>query len=241
MLKKSDLVSLKNFCLLSFVLIISAVFIFGTGITPAQAAKKVDAQKSISGPVDINSASQKDLEAIKGIGPSTAKKIISGRPYKSVDELSKAGLNAKAVNAIKPYVTVGGTPAPIAAVATKATAAKTSAAAKAAAAKTSVATTAATAKTSAVATTAAVSSEVTKSAKNTQTTAKSAATKLAPGTKININTADQSTIEKLPEIGPVKAKAIIAGRPYNSIEDVMKVKGIKGKTFDTIKDYIVVK
>jgi len=105
--------------------------------------------------------------------------------------------------------------APVAAAATKATAAKTA-----------VTATAATA-----------SSEVTKSAK----TAKSAAAKLAPGTKININTADQAAIEKLPEIGPVKAKAIIDGRPYNSIEDIMKVKGIKGKTFDAIKDYIVVK
>jgi competence protein ComEA len=48
-------------------------------------------------------------------------------------------------------------------------------------------------------------------------------------------------LEKLPEIGPAKAKAIIAGRPYNTIEDVMKVKRIKGKTFDVIKDYVVVK
>jgi len=39
----------------------------------------------------------------------------------------------------------------------------------------------------------------------------------------------------------VKAKAIIDGRPYKAIEDVMKVKGIKGKTFDAIKDFIVVK
>ena len=85
------------------------------------------------------------------------------------------------------------------------------------------------------------SSEATKSAKNVQTAAKSTAAKLAPGTKININTADQSMIEKLPEIGPVKAKAIIAGRPYNSIEDITKVKGIKGKTFDAVKDYIVVR
>lgn len=230
MLKKSGFVSLKSFCLLSFVLMISAVFILGMGVTSAQAAKKVDAQKSISGLVDLNNASQKDLEAIKGVGSATAKKIVAGRPYKSVDELSKTGLSAKSINSIKPFVTVGGAPAPLAAAATKATAAKTSVAAKAEAAKTS-----------AIATTAAASSEVTKSAKNVQTTAKSAAAKLAPGTKININTADQSTIEKLPEIGPVKAKAIIAGRPYNSIEDVMKVKGIKGRTFDMIKDYIVVK
>ena len=61
------------------------------------------------------------------------------------------------------------------------------------------------------------------------------------GKEDNINTADQTTLEQLPEIGPVKAKTIIAGRPYSKPEDIMKVSGIKGKTFDAIKDYIVVK
>jgi competence protein ComEA len=214
MLKKTSIILVKYCCLFSFTLLISAALILGAGVTQAFAAKKADTQKSIAGLVDINNATQKELEGIKGVGAATAKKIIAGRPYKSVDELSKAGLSAKAVDSIKPFVTVGSAPA-----APMATAAKTSAAAKAATA----------------------SPEVTKSAQSAQTKAKSAATKLAPGTKININNADQSTIEKLPEIGPVKAKAIIDGRPYNSIEDIMKVKGIKGKTFDAIKDYIVVK
>lgn len=219
MLKKTSGILLKYCCLFSFTLLISAAFILGTGVTQVFAANKADAQKSI-GLVDINNASRKDLESLPGVGASTAKKIIAGRPYKSVDELSKAGLSSKAVDKIKPLVTISGTTAaPVAVAATKA-----------AAAKKSVAATAATA-----------FSEVTKSAKNVQTTAKSAAAKLVPGTKININTADQSMIEKLPEIGPVKAKAIIAGRPYNSIEDITKVKGIKGKTFDAVKDYIVVK
>ena len=57
--------------------------------------------------VDLNTASEKELESLKGVGPATAKKIIAGRPYKSVDELSKAGLTAKQVEALKPLVTVG--------------------------------------------------------------------------------------------------------------------------------------
>jgi hypothetical protein len=57
--------------------------------------------------VDLNAASEKDLESIKGVGPATAKKIIAGRPYKSVDELSKSGLSTKQIEAIKPFVTVG--------------------------------------------------------------------------------------------------------------------------------------
>jgi len=39
----------------------------------------------------------------------------------------------------------------------------------------------------------------------------------------------------------VKAQAIIDGRPYKTIEDVMKVSGIKEKTFEKIKDLITVR
>jgi len=66
------------------------------------------------------------------------------------------------------------------------------------------------------------------------------AAKRNPGSKININKADQATLEKLPGIGPGKAKAIINGRPYKNIEDVMRVSDIKKRTFDTIKNEIVV-
>ena len=166
MLKKSSFVLLGNYCFMSFGLMMCAVFILGMGAMPVQAAKKADEPKSVAALLDINSATQKELEAIKGVGPAIAEKIIAGRPYKSVDELSKAGLSAKAVEAMKPLVTVGkAQAAPIKVTATKATAKSTSA----------------------------------------------SAAKLAPGTKININTAVQATLEKLPEIGPVKAKAIIDG------------------------------
>ena len=69
---------------------------------------------------------------------------------------------------------------------------------------------------------------------------KGTAVKLAPGQKVNINTASKEDLDKLFEIGPVKAQAIIEGRPYKKIEDVMKVKGIKEGIFDQIKDNITV-
>src|SRR5512139_1564065 len=68
--------------------------------------------KEAKGPVDVNTASQKDLEGLKGVGAATAKKIIENRPYKSVDELSKAGISAKKIEALKPFVTVGPAAAP---------------------------------------------------------------------------------------------------------------------------------
>ena len=42
---------------------------------------------SLSGIVNINAASQKELESLWGIGPVTAQNIIEQRPYSSVEEL----------------------------------------------------------------------------------------------------------------------------------------------------------
>jgi len=83
--------------------------------TAAPAAKSTAVTAAPSGPIDINSASQNDLETIKGIGPATAKKIIAGRPYGSVNDLSKAGLSAKQIAEFGPSLkvsTAAATPVP---------------------------------------------------------------------------------------------------------------------------------
>lgn len=74
----------------------------------------------------------------------------------------------------------------------------------------------------------------------TETKKSASDVKRKTGSKININKADQATLEKLPGIGPGKAKAIIDNRPYKKIEDVMRVSDIKKRTYDTIKDEIAV-
>ena len=69
---------------------------------------------------------------------------------------------------------------------------------------------------------------------------KGTAAKLAPGQKVNLNTASPEELDKLFDIGTVRSQAIIDGRPYKKIEDVMKVKGIKEGIFEKIKDNITV-
>ena len=79
---------------------------------PARSATAAD--KAARAPVDLNTASEKDLVALDGVGTATAKKIIAGRPYASVDDLSKAGVSAATIAKIKPHVTVGDAVAPVA-------------------------------------------------------------------------------------------------------------------------------
>ncbi len=256
--------------------------------------------KEAKTPVDLNSASQQDIEGLKGVGAATAKKIIENRPYKSVDELSKAGLSAKKIEALKPFVTVGpaasAQPAKKEAKPAKAPAVPEKSAEKAASSKAPtgpVDLNTADQKTleslpgvgpktaqeiikgrpyksvddlskvkgMSKGKVEALKGMVTVGApKGPQPSApsvpakaapatkapsavekKASPTKLAPGQRVNINTASKEEIEALPGIGPVKAQAIIDGRPYKTAEDIMKVKGIKEGTFNKIKDSITVK
>lgn len=62
--------------------------------------------------------------------------------------------------------------------------------------------------------------------------------------KININTATAEELETLPNIGPVKAEAIVQYRqeqgPFYTIEQIQEVDGIGEKTFEAIKDMITI-
>jgi competence protein ComEA len=62
--------------------------------------------------VDLNKATQAELETVKGIGPSKAKAIVDYRKkngnFKSVDELDKVpGFGKKTVDSVKKEITVG--------------------------------------------------------------------------------------------------------------------------------------
>jgi competence protein ComEC len=56
--------------------------------------------------IDINTATEAELESLPGVGPLIARKIIDGRPYGSVDELLQIkGIGIKRLAEIRPLAT----------------------------------------------------------------------------------------------------------------------------------------
>ena len=69
---------------------------------------QVTKAKAPQGLVNLNTATEKELQSIKGIGPAFAKRIITGRPYTTVDDLLKVkGISTKKLETIRPYFVVG--------------------------------------------------------------------------------------------------------------------------------------
>lgn len=66
-----------------------------------------------------------------------------------------------------------------------------------------------------------------------------AATNAADGL-INVNTASLASLETLPGIGPAKAAAIIAERPFSTVEELERVPGIGPKTLANIAPLVKV-
>jgi len=67
--------------------------------------KKPQSPQSV---LDLNTASKKELQSIKGIGPVLAERIIAGRPYRTVDHLLKVkGIGLKKLEIVRPYFVVG--------------------------------------------------------------------------------------------------------------------------------------
>ena len=235
--------------------------------------------------LDLNNATADELEEqLSGVGPATAKKIVAGRPYTSVDDLAKAGISKRVIESIRDQVSVGAEtaakPKSASSKTTKANDAKEAATGKvnlntadaaALEALPGIGATVAKAIIAArpiksideldkirglgknridalrdlvttgdepapvAAKTAAPKTAAAKSTAPTKATPKTAA-----GQKVDINTAAKDDLDALPGIGPVKAQAIIEARPFKTIEDVMKVKGIKEGEFSKIKDLITV-
>lgn len=95
------------------IAVLSVLLLFTAAEAKPRKAKAADANKPAAAQsaakADINTSSEADLEAVKGIGPATAKKIIAGRPYASIDDLKKAGLTAATIDKLRGSLTVSAT------------------------------------------------------------------------------------------------------------------------------------
>ncbi len=135
-------------------------------------------------PIDLNAATAGQLAAIKGLNQDLAAKIVAARPFRSLDELVKVGLNKVQIDAVRPYLTIGS---------------------------------------------------------GRKGHWRKAEYRLAPGEKVNINTAERKMLEALPGIGAGLAYRIIEKRPFAKIEDLMKVGGIGTRTFARIRNLVVIR
>jgi competence protein ComEA len=266
--------------------------VLSTGVTtqgqtaPQTSSPKAKASSKVL--LDLNKATADELEEhLSGVGPATAKKIVAGRPYASVDDLAKAGVSKRVIESIRDQVSVGAeTAAKSKTASSKAIQAKAIDAKETATGKVNLNTAdaealealpgigAATAKAIIAArpiksldeldkirglgknridalrnlvTTAdepapvAAKTAASRTAAAKSTVSTTATPKTTAGQKVDINTAAKDDLDALPGIGPVKAQAIIEARPFKTIEDIMKVKGIKDGEFSKIKDLITVK
>jgi competence protein ComEA len=76
-------------------------------VSPAVAAE-AKAKRAV--PVDLNTATEEQLQELPGIGEAYAKKIIAGRPYASAKELRKAGIPIATIARIAPLVSAKALP-----------------------------------------------------------------------------------------------------------------------------------
>jgi len=61
-------------------------------------------QRLFAAKLDINTATEKELKLIPGIGPVIAARIIAARPFRSADDLKKVnGIGDKKYDQIRPY------------------------------------------------------------------------------------------------------------------------------------------
>lgn len=56
--------------------------------------------------------------------------------------------------------------------------------------------------------------------------------------RVNLNTASEAQLEALPKVGPSLAQKIIAGRPYRSLADLDRVKGVGVATLRTLSPLV---
>ncbi|MDY3555161.1 helix-hairpin-helix domain-containing protein [Gemmata sp. JC717] len=172
-------------------------------------------------PVDLNAAGEAELVQVPGVGPKMAQAIVLHRqthgPFRSVEELRNVrGVGAQTLEKVRhrfhaEAVTVDPPEPP-------ATITRTS-----------------------------FSSPLTPDPPPLppRPVASTGAKKLQPGDPpIDVNTASPDELQRLPGVGPVMAQAIVsarATRPFESVSDLDRVKGIGAKTLDKLRPFVTVR
>jgi comEA protein len=171
-------------------------------------------------PIDLNRATAQDLDAIPGIGPALAQKIVDYRkargPFKQIEDLMEvSGIGPQNLPKLKPYLGLG---SPEAMAPPDWEAAMTAGKS--------------------------VAGTNLESQKGRLPGTKSDLQPKTPGRVIDPNRSSQEDLETLPGIGPVLAKRIIDYRrahgPYKKIADLRKVSGIGPKKLEKIKPYVII-
>ena len=76
----------------------------GGWAAPALPASTIKSERLFPAKFDINTATEKELRLIPGIGPVMARRIIDARPFRSADDLKKVnGIGDKKYAEIRPY------------------------------------------------------------------------------------------------------------------------------------------
>ena len=64
--------------------------------------------------------------------------------------------------------------------------------------------------------------------------------KLQPGDPpIDVNAASADELQRIPHVGPVTAAAIVAGRPFRTVDELDRVRGIGPKTLAKLRPFVV--
>jgi competence protein ComEA len=221
------------------------------------------------GKVDLNTATADELQALPGVGPAKAKAIIEGRPYKSLKDFESRNIVAAAtVDKFKEQLTVSKAKAAATETASTPTPAPAQPGGKvdlntATADELETLPGIGPAKAKAIIEGRPYTSlkdfesrnivaastvdkfrdqlTVTKAkAKPTTTAATTAPAPAEPAGTVDLNTATVDELQSLPGIGPVKAQAIVDGRPYKSVKDFESRNVVAASTLDKFRDQVTV-